>query len=595
MKPIKMGAIRIDPIAYGSQGNAILGIRDSGKTYTATWLAEQLFEAGIPFVAFDPIGVWRFLRVPGKGPGYKVVVAGGKDGNLPLTVRGAPEIVRAAMRQGVSLIIDLFDINLSKGDWRKIVTECVKVLLHENSAHGLRHVFIEEAAEFIPQKVLDGVVYAEIEKLARMGGNSRLGYTLINQRSQEVSKAILELCENIFLHRQRGKNALENLDKWLSVAGATQQKEIMKSLPELPQGQCWAWLGGDTPQPPALVKVPQKNSLHPDRRVMRGDETAAQQSAVDVGDFVEKLKSTLVTVEQEAKDNDPRLLRSQLTDLQRQLAAAQQAVGPDPAALKAAEERGFAAGFLQGAASGNRLLADVQRGWDEGMSPAVVSFRNVLDVAIKDSERILKTAPKPLPAAITVRPGPIGRDLAQIQQAVQNHRAALLPAEPSRRAVAPNGDGEKLPKVERLILTALAQYADGRTKKQIAILTGYALGGGGFNNGLGALRAKSFIADRGDETIYITASGLQALGPYEPLPHGAALLEHWMRQLEKAERLTLAAVAAAYPGDLSKEETAEAAGYAPSGGGFNNALGRLRSLELIEGKGRIRASDNLFG
>ncbi len=70
MTEFKFGAVKIDPATYGSQGCAVLCIRDSGKTYTATELAERLFEAGIPFIAFDPIGVWRFLRVPGHGRGY---------------------------------------------------------------------------------------------------------------------------------------------------------------------------------------------------------------------------------------------------------------------------------------------------------------------------------------------------------------------------------------------------------------------------------------------------------------------------------------------------------------------------------------------
>jgi len=46
--------INIEAVDYASQGNAILGIRDSGKTYTATYLAEQLLDSGIPFIAFDP-------------------------------------------------------------------------------------------------------------------------------------------------------------------------------------------------------------------------------------------------------------------------------------------------------------------------------------------------------------------------------------------------------------------------------------------------------------------------------------------------------------------------------------------------------------
>jgi len=284
----QFGPLAIDAVEFASQGNAILGIRDSGKTYTATGLAERLFDAGIPFFAFDPIGVWRYLRVPGDGRGYPVVVAGGKAPDLPLTVANTVELTRAAMAAGVSVVFDLFDLHMSKADWRKIVTAAVRTMLHEN--HDLRHIFIEEAAEFVPQRVLDGVVYAEIEKLARMGRNSRLGYTLINQRSQEVSKAILELCENVFLHRQRGSHAIQAVDKWLQVADAAERRKIVKSLPDLPRGQCWAWLGGDTPQPPTLVKVPAKNSLHPDARALRGDASAPKARPVDVAEFVARMQ-----------------------------------------------------------------------------------------------------------------------------------------------------------------------------------------------------------------------------------------------------------------------------------------------------------------
>lgn len=329
MTQFQFGPLRIDAAEYASHGNGILGIRGSGKTYTATGLAEHLFDAGIPFFAFDPIGVWRWLRVPGNGKGYPVVVAGGQAADLPLTVDRTPDLVRAAMQGGVSLVFDLFDMTLSKGDWRKIVTAAVRTMLHENHAHGLRHIFIEEAAEFIPQKPQDWIVYAEIEKLARMGGNVRLGYTLINQRSQEVSKAILELCENVFLHRQRGKNALENMDKWLQVAGAAEQKKIIASLPELPQGQCWAWLGGDEPLPPTLVKVPAKNSLHPDRRVMRADAGAAHVAPVNVAEFVARMQALPAvardpkplpkTKEPEVTEEEANALRADNDKLQREV------------------------------------------------------------------------------------------------------------------------------------------------------------------------------------------------------------------------------------------------------------------------------------
>jgi uncharacterized protein len=151
----------------------------------------------------------------------------------------------------------------------------------------------------------------------------------------------------------------------------------------------------------------------------------------------------------------------------------------------------------------------------------------------------------------------------------------------------------KLAAGERRILTALAQYPQGRSKVQVAVLTGYAASGGGFNNYLGALRSRGLIEGDGDR-LTITEAGIQALGSWEPLPTGSALIDYWRGRLGKAERLILETLTHAYPAALNKEEIAARAGYEANGGGFNNALGRLRTLELVEGRGELRASSNLF-
>jgi len=291
-------------IEYASQGNAILGIRDSGKSYTATLIAEQLLDSKIPFVAFDPIGVWRYLKVGKNAAGYQVVVAG-DEGDIPLTAESAPNIVRAAMRENISLVIDLYSMKLSKADWKKIVQQSVELLLYENKTCGLRHIFVEEAAEFCPQRVGpdQGRVYAEIEKLARMGGNASLGYTLINQRAEEVNKAVLELCDCLILHRQKGKNSLISLGKWLDAADAEGGREIVKSLPTLEQGECWVWSQGSTK--PQRIKVNEKRTIHPDRR---NPLKITKDVAVDVSQFVARLKKTLDVVNQSApsKTNEGR-------------------------------------------------------------------------------------------------------------------------------------------------------------------------------------------------------------------------------------------------------------------------------------------------
>jgi uncharacterized protein len=178
--------------------------------------------------------------------------------------------------------------------------------------------------------------------------------------------------------------------------------------------------------------------------------------------------------------------------------------------------------------------------------------------------------------------------------APHNHRQRVEGAVQRPMPVSNNINGSpRLLSGERRILTALAQYPDGRSKVQVALLTGYAANGGGFNNYLGALRSRELIDGNADR-LTITEAGIQALGSWEPLPKGAELIEYWRGRLGKAERLILETLAEAYPGALAKDEVAEKAGYEANGGGFNNALGRLRTLELVQGRRELKASDNLF-
>ncbi len=100
-KTIHIGDVSIPLADFAISGTAWLGIKKAGKTYGAKGVAEQLIGAGIPLIVFDAIGVWRFLKIPGDGSGgkgFKVVVAGGEQPDIPLTAHNAAEIVRAAMR-----------------------------------------------------------------------------------------------------------------------------------------------------------------------------------------------------------------------------------------------------------------------------------------------------------------------------------------------------------------------------------------------------------------------------------------------------------------------------------------------------------------
>lgn len=581
MKQFKLGSLAIDPAEYGSHGNAVLGIRGSGKSYTATCIAEHLFDAGIPFIAFDPVGIWRHLRVPGKGKGYPIVVAGGKDGDLPLTVAGTPAIVRAAMQGGISLVVDLFDINLSKADWRRIVTAAVRTLMHENHAHGLRHVFIEEAAEFIPQKPIDWDVYAEIEKLARMGGNSRLGYTLINQRSQEVSKAILELCENVFLHRQRGKNALENMDKWLQVAGATEQKEIIKTLPDLPQGQCWAWLGGDHPTPPTLIKVPAKNSFHPDRRVMRGDTVATKAEPVDVGQFVAGMRGQLEKIVEEAKANDPATLRTEIARLKADLAK-KPAGAVDPGALSAAHEGGVAEG-RQYAERQHRPLLIVAGNLTRrlgGLIDEATEMRRQLCEAVE---------------AIGATPAPT--------HGITRARQPFTPAPTSAPAVSTSPaakvstTGALKPALQRVV-NAIGWWRqigqDPVDRSRACVVAGLSPKASTFGVYIGEL-IKLGLVESSPGKVGLTAEGL-ALAVVPAGDTREQIHDVARGLLGPQEQRVFDAIYAVYPKEIARVDLAHAVGLSPTASTLGVYIGGIAAYGIIENgsRGHVRAAGWLF-
>lgn len=152
-----------------------------------------------------------------------------------------------------------------------------------------------------------------------------------------------------------------------------------------------------------------------------------------------------------------------------------------------------------------------------------------------------------------------------------------------------------MPGPQRKLLNVLAQFPQGRTKRQLAILAGYAHNGGAFNNPLANLRSRGW-AEGSSDRIVITEAGAAALGSWEPLPEGDELREYWFGNLPGPPAKILRVLCDAYPEGMSKSDLAKASGYEPSGGAFNNPLARLRSLELVTGKGgaEIRASEDLF-
>lgn len=580
-KVIRIGDVQFDAQQYAINGTGILGIKKSGKSWLAKGIAEQMLIAGIPIIVFDAIGVWRHLKraVGSGGRGFPIVVAGGEEPDLPLTVANAKEIVRAAIRENIPLVIDLFDKNLSKADWRRIVQMCFRTLLFENV--GVRHIFLEEAAEYVPQRVTDGETFAEVEKLVRMGGNRSLGITLINPRAQEINKAVLELCENLVCMKQRGAHAIDSLEKWMDRLDPGQAKAIAASLPKLKTGECWLFTGEDdavhrTRSGPLLT-------FHPDRS--KPEAGKASRAAVVNDDLVARLRTDLAVVLKEAEANDPKALRARIAELER--------------------ERGKT--FVTGATHTKAdLNAEYTRGREDGFDAGLVYGQNLANnmrvrlLALDDVREKLTAISNSIRDEIDGKTLPIGaRAENPTRSGTHPVRSAPTPARPAPRARqidarAPSSNGE-LTSAERKVLTVLSQH-EGCEIGKLALLTGYAVTGGAFRNTLGALRTRCLLEGENTGVMRITDEGLHA-GPFDEMPAGEALRQHWLSHSSfgKSARESLAALLE-NPLGLTLEQIALYIGKEPTGGAFRNGLGELRTAGVLVGKntGVMTASEELL-
>ena len=142
------------------------------------------------------------------------------------------------------------------------------------------------------------------------------------------------------------------------------------------------------------------------------------------------------------------------------------------------------------------------------------------------------------------------------------------------------------------MMIALAQRPRGLTNRQLGVRAGVSSRSGTFATYLSRARSQGWIDGRG--VLTITDAGRAALGAYDPLPEGGALADYWLRELgESGAARILRALLDAYPEALDAATLGERASISHRSGTFATYLSRLRSLELVTGRGELRASEEL--
>lgn len=284
---LNIGTIKL-PVNAATKTFAVLAKRGAGKSYTGAVMAEEFSKNNIPFIVFDPIDVWWGLRLAanGKDKGLPVVVFGLEHADLLLDREMGRKIAQAVVRENVSCVISTF--GMPKIGQRHLMAELAEELLNINNSP--RHIFIEEAHEFVPQRVFGGIgkTFNAVSNLVVMGRNRGLGVTMINQRAATINKDVLTQIDTLLAFRNIAPQDRKALKEWVEFHSAQGDfDKFMDSLPSLPTGEGWVW------SPEFLgvfekVKIRKRETFHPDREKLGDKFEMPHLDQIDVQSFIQK-------------------------------------------------------------------------------------------------------------------------------------------------------------------------------------------------------------------------------------------------------------------------------------------------------------------
>lgn len=557
------------PIAFVTQTAAIIARKGGGKTYAATKIAEQMLAAGAQIVVCDPVGNWYGLRLKADGKTESelpVYIFGGEYADVPITADSGREIARLLATKPISAVLDVS--RFRKGERERFMTAFAEEFFHLKKTHRSPvHLFIEEAQVFVPQMTQGrgpeaAKMLGAFEDIIRLGRNYGVGATMISQRPQSVNKQVLSQTECLIALQITGPHERKAIDEWVTEHGV--DRKLVGELPSLQQGEAFFWSPGWL-RKFERIKIERKLTYDASSTPEVGAKIAkpVQLSPKEIAELGTALQQSV----EKAKAEDPRELRKEIAELRRELAKKTPATAPviDQAAIEKAV---------------NAAVAKTRRDIERAYAPLV---RMVTAFA----EKAVGT----IPAAIEYAPvDDVFREVRQVARPTPPPRLAPPPRERQHES---NGSG-KLGRAERAILCAIAQrHPAPSTRGQASRLSGYSIKSSSFSNALSALRTANLIDGYGDDNR-ITESGFHTLGPFDPKPSGDMLFAWWSQKLEKAERAMLEVVIRHGAKGVDRETLSAESGYSITSSSFANAISALRTLELIEGKGEFRASEEFF-
>jgi len=566
-KPVQMDVERLLTTRLLVQANS-----GGGKSYALRRLLEQLFGL-VPLVVIDLDGEFFTLRE--KFP--FVLASAGAGGDCKVDVRSAPLLARRILEHGFSVIIDLSE--MKKHDRAKFVRSFLEALMEApRSLWRPLFVCIDEAHQFCPEKDQAESAAAVIDLMTRGRKRGFCG-ALATQRISKLSKDAAAECNNKLI----GRSALDVDMKRAADELGFNTREQQHSLRSLDEGGFYAF-GPAISKQVTLIKMGAVQTTHLEPG--HGGKVSQSPPPAKLKAILDKLSD--LPAQAEAEEGELARLRRENADLRRtnaDLGAKHPDGGHSEAVLDQERRVGYREGY-QACSDAvkphlDRLLAGIDTAIETAVAGPVAAFRSSWLNAVKPGTvsvpvRFLRTR--------TDSGGP----------------AAPRPPAPRVAARPASGDPRVSGSMQR-ILDALAWLAtirptDPADKTQVALLADQSPSSSGYQNNLGALRSLSLIDYPRPGMVHLTEAGHAAAQAPERPPSTEDLHRALETKLPRPLWLILRALIQIYPDSISKEDLADAGDVSPTSSGYQNNLGRLRSLGFIDypKPGHVIARPELF-
>ncbi|HEX4334656.1 MAG TPA: hypothetical protein VH062_02015 [Polyangiaceae bacterium] len=587
MKTLRISDTFAPPVEWLQLSTVTYGASGSGKSAFGRTLAEEAHAAGMRFVVIDVKGDYYGLKssADGKREGLPIVVFGGDHADVPLDINAGAVFGETIAQLAQSGILDLE--HFPKDKRLGFLADFFAALYHHNREPLL--VLLDEAQDYAPQTPRGQLgrdaarCLSAVEDLTKMGRKHGIGRVFFTQRGSGLNKEVSEICDVLVAFRTPGTLDQDRVKTWLGSSGSKAQvQEAMARIDGLPTGT--ALFASSHPAVRHFgvhaVRIPVTfdSSATPTLGRRKQEPTRLATPALD------ELRARLASTIERVQADDPKALRARIAELEKRSRPHFESCPMNPA-WSGTVCKGLNDKCTCGkppATKVERIEVPVLGDAPVGALVSSAETMRMLGVDLVETARVIREALDRAQGAAIAPQGAFRPVSAGYEPRPRLAHPESVHAAP--RAPAPS---KGKPALDRRILTLLAQYqGKGMDQARLALHLGLHQRNKGLANTLGRLRTVGFV--RGHE---ITETGLTALGPFAALPTGQRLFDWWFNQkLRPTEARVLQAISER--DDWTREDLASRLGVHERNKGLANAIGKLRSLRLVDG---MRLSEELVG